>query len=63
MNIARYLKMSALAAFAIARLFATITPAMGQTRDAVHSIADRNVKTEYAVHISGAQMTGLVPQE
>lgn len=38
MNTARYLKMSALAAFAIARLFATITPAMGQTTDVTHAI-------------------------
>ena len=49
MNTTRYLKMTALAVFAIARLFATITPAVGQTRDAVYSATDRNVKTEYAI--------------
>jgi hypothetical protein len=51
MNYARYLKMTALVGFTIARLFATITPAVGQTRDAVASITDRNARTEYSMPV------------
>ncbi len=62
MNYTRCLKMTALAGFAIARLFATITPAVGQTCDAVDSLTDRNVKTEHSVPLQrGAHTMMLVP--
>lgn len=61
MNAPRYLKMTALAGFAIARLFATITPAVGQTREAVDSITGRSVKTEHSISVQRDAHTTLVP--
>jgi hypothetical protein len=57
MNYARYLKMTALAGFTIARLFATITPAVGQTRDAADSTMDRSVRTEHSVPVQRSAHT------